>query len=73
MLFDMDGVLIDSEPEYFRFQKEFCRSYGIDFTLQDKMHYVGVGSLETWTDIVERFGLPKRAADIISMEKAHNG
>ncbi len=69
VLFDMDGVLIDSEPEYFRFQQEFCRGYGVEFTIEEKKHYVGVGSLETWTDIVERYSLPKQPEDIISMEK----
>ena len=29
VLFDMDGVLVDTEPEYIRLELRLARSYGI--------------------------------------------
>lgn len=37
----MDGLLVDSEPEWFESEKEVTARYGYEWTLQDQIHCLG--------------------------------
>ena len=56
VLFDMDGVLIDTEPEYQKLQKRQMRRMGIDMTDQDANAYAGVQTLVMWGDLKDKYG-----------------
>lgn len=57
VLFDMDGVLLDSEPLHVIINSEIYRELGIvvDDTLVSE--FVGRTSTDRWTRIISRFGL----------------
>lgn len=46
VLWDMDGVLIDSEPLLYEAERLTFEEYGADFTLEDKKQFVGLGGHE---------------------------
>lgn len=50
-IFDLDGTLIDSEPVYYRADREFLARYGIDYTVEFNESMVGRGNVEMFRHI----------------------
>lgn len=48
VIFDMDGVLIDSEPVYLQKNLEFARTKNPDVTLEDLFGMVGASRADAW-------------------------
>lgn len=57
IIFDMDGVIIDSEPIYLEIDKKFFKEHGIDMTHEEIEAYIGVNMREVWEDILRLFKL----------------
>lgn len=53
-IFDMDGVLIDSEPLHARIKRETFRHYAIPFDEQELSRYVGRTSRAIFGDMLRR-------------------
>ena len=49
VIFDLDGLLVDSEPVWFRARKDFMNKFGQDWTDEDHKIQMGV-STEFWAD-----------------------
>ena len=62
MIFDMDGVLIDSEPTHERIEKEMFHELGIELTAEEHRAFQGTSSVEMWQMIVARHSLVQSAA-----------
>lgn len=58
VIFDLDGTLIDSEPNYFLADQKLLARYGIPFSEEDKRRYIGGSNLDEMTDLVRRHGIP---------------
>jgi HAD superfamily hydrolase (TIGR01509 family) len=58
VIFDLDGTLVDSEPNYYLADQQLLARYGIPFTEEDKRHYIGGSNLDMMNDFVRRFGIP---------------
>jgi len=63
VIFDMDGVIVDTEPIYERVNKDFYAKYGIDMEEIDTEKYIGVNLIETWKDLLNNFELREEYAD----------
>ncbi|WP_405933090.1 HAD family hydrolase [Streptomyces sp. NBC_00827] len=58
VVFDLDGTLVDSEPNYFEAGRRTLAEYGVtDFTWSDHESYVGISTQETLALWKERYGL----------------
>lgn len=57
VVFDMDGVLLDSEPLHHEVVNLLLAEEGAELALADYLAYVGTTLEDTWSDIVARFGL----------------
>ncbi|WP_369256032.1 HAD family hydrolase [Streptomyces sp. R35] len=58
VIFDLDGTLVDSEPNYFEAGRQTLAGQGItDFTWADHERYVGISTQETLSLWKERYGL----------------
>jgi beta-phosphoglucomutase family hydrolase len=56
VIFDMDGVLVDSEPLHYESERSILAAYGFDFTREIHRHYIGYANeVKFWTDICARF------------------
>lgn len=64
VLFDMDGVLVDSEPVHAQLVVELARARGIQLSPADFQDYVGRSPLNQWEDLCARFGLDEAPEDI---------
>ena len=70
VIFDMDGVLIDSEPLYTEMNKELFEELGIDMDVSEYHQFVGMSSPLMWTMIRDKYSLQPSVADLMNMEKA---
>jgi HAD superfamily hydrolase (TIGR01509 family) len=59
VVFDMDGVLLDSEPLHHLTVNYLLAEEGASLRLADYLGYVGTTLDDTWGDLVRRFGLKK--------------
>jgi HAD superfamily hydrolase (TIGR01509 family) len=58
VIFDLDGTLVDSEPNYFEAGRQTLAGQGItDFTWADHEQYVGISTQETLALWKQRYGL----------------
>ncbi|NEB33606.1 HAD family phosphatase [Streptomyces sp. SID14446] len=71
VIFDLDGTLVDSEPNYFEAGRQTLAGQGVtDFTWADHERYVGVSTRETLALWRERYGLTAPLDDLLA-EKNH--
>ncbi|WP_093699004.1 HAD family phosphatase [Streptomyces sp. 2231.1] len=57
VVFDLDGTLVDSEPNYFEASRRTLAEYGVAFTWTEHESYVGISTRETVADWRRRYGL----------------
>jgi beta-phosphoglucomutase-like phosphatase (HAD superfamily) len=68
LLFDMDGLMVDSEPLWFEVEREFARARGGDWTEALGTACIGMGMANTLRVMHESFGFPvdvERDASVI--------
>lgn len=70
VLFDMDGLMIDSEPLHFlAYQKVFSK-YGKNFTVEENTkRYIGISDVDCAKDMVVRFNLPIPAEQLLEEKR----
>ncbi|WP_268238240.1 HAD family hydrolase [Paenibacillus aceti] len=69
-LFDMDGVIIDSEPIHFAVDMETMEHFGYVVTKEQFEKYVGMTNPEMWADVKREFGLSHSVDEIIEYQLA---
>lgn len=57
VIFDMDGVIIDSEPIHSDVEQKIFKNAGVNLSPDEHQKFTGTASLEMWTEIAERFSL----------------
>jgi len=65
VLWDMDGTLVDTEPEWIACERELVESHGGMWTTEDSLALVGLDLLTAAAYIRERSGLPMTAEQIV--------
>ena len=63
VIFDMDGVIVDSEPGYLTALKEVLGAYGLKVGRHYHERFVGKSSIEAWTIIREESGITDKTAE----------
>jgi HAD superfamily hydrolase (TIGR01509 family) len=66
VIFDLDGVLVDSEPSHLEADRRLLARYGVDFTEEMKRPYIGRSTSDVMTDLVARFGIPEPAHELVA-------
>ncbi|MBN1409355.1 MAG: HAD family phosphatase [Spirochaetales bacterium] len=58
VIFDMDGVLVDSEPLHYESEKTILQTYGLDFTREVHKNYIGYANeLKFWQDLCHLYNV----------------
>lgn len=65
VIFDLDGVLLDTEHFYTEVTEEICREYGKTFDWSVKRNMIGRPSLESARYLVETLSLPIEAEEYL--------
>lgn len=68
VIFDMDGVIIDSEKLWFKVGKSLLSRYGIEYTKELKRKIMGMGSIETM-ELIKRTYSIKDSVDSLLEER----
>ena len=64
LIFDMDGVLIDSEPLYKKLNDELFKELGFSLTDEEYAQFVGTTDEKMLSDLKERFSLQRSVNDM---------
>lgn len=67
VIFDMDGVIIDSEPIYFQIEQELFHEMGLELTPEEHLNYVGRSDL--WETVSKKYDLD---VDLNEIHKKEN-
>ena len=59
VIFDMDGVIVDSEPIHLKIVYNIVKELGIQISKKDLRRYVGTSGIEMWTDLADRYNLDR--------------
>lgn len=68
VIFDMDGVIVDSEPIHFEIDKRVLRSCNINATDEMLLPYVGTTSPDMWMDLKEKYELPMSVDELMKLQ-----
>jgi HAD superfamily hydrolase (TIGR01509 family) len=67
VIFDLDGTLVDSEPNYYEAGRQVLAAYGVpDYTWSDHERFVGISTLETVAVWKDRYGLRAPVDEILA-------
>ncbi|WP_326671042.1 HAD family phosphatase [Streptomyces canus] len=67
VIFDLDGTLVDSEPNYYEAGRQTLAEHGVpDFTWTDHERYVGISTQETVTRWKSLYGLPSSVPELLA-------
>lgn len=69
-IFDMDGLLVDSEPLYFQAESEVARRYGKDFTIEVMEKMMGQKAIRSMEIMRETLGIHGTPDEILAFRDA---
>ena len=69
IIFDMDGVIIDSEPLNLQIETELLEEYGCKISREEHETFIGKTDYHTWSIFKERFKLEPSVDELIKITK----
>ncbi|MFJ6698927.1 HAD family hydrolase [Streptomyces sp. NPDC091272] len=66
VIFDLDGTLVDSEPNYYETGRKLLASYGVDYTWEENTRFIGIGTRETLEILRETYGIAKATDELLA-------
>ena len=72
VIFDMDGVLLDSEPFHDQTTTSILESYGAKGAYEAIRPYVGRSSEDLWTAMKAKYDIPASVEDLIELQWKKN-
>jgi len=69
IIFDMDGVLINSEPAYKKMNMQHFSELGIKMPEEEYNNYVGMSSFKMWHKIKSNYALTESVTELMASEK----
>lgn len=68
-IFDMDGVLVDTEPIYTDVNRRLLKQLGVVLSQKRFHSYVGLSSAYIWSEIRRDFGLQQPVEELVRLER----
>ncbi len=65
IIFDMDGVIIDSEPIHYSANKRIFEELGIPINRSSYSNYIGVSNQEMWQDLKNEYNLQQSVEELL--------
>ena len=69
VIFDMDGVIIDSEPIHLETQDRLFHTYDISLTPSEYQSYIGRSSKNMWQELIEKFSLSVTVEEVLLKDR----
>ncbi|MFI1650061.1 HAD family hydrolase [Streptomyces avidinii] len=71
VIFDLDGTLVDSEPNYYESGRRTLERHGVpDFTWEQHSRFIGIGTRETLEILRERYGIQAPVDRLLAEQNA---
>jgi HAD superfamily hydrolase (TIGR01509 family) len=71
VLFDLDGTLVDSEPNYYEAGRRLLARYGVpDFSWEDHTRFIGIGTRETLTVLRDEYAIQAPVDELLAGKNA---
>nr|WSX53160.1 HAD family phosphatase [Streptomyces sp. NBC_00974] len=71
VIFDLDGTLVDSEPNYYESGRRTLERHGVpDFTWEQHSRYIGIGTLETLEILRDAYGIEAPVEQLLTEQNA---
>ncbi|MBN1819396.1 MAG: HAD family phosphatase [Prolixibacteraceae bacterium] len=67
IIFDMDGVLVNSEPHYSRIEKENFKLLGLEISDEEHRMFQGSATDHMWRILKKKYGLKQSLEDLVEM------
>jgi HAD superfamily hydrolase (TIGR01509 family) len=67
VIFDMDGVLLNSEPLYRNTNRAVFKELGADITPEEQESFTGAGATRLWTFVKNRAGAGQSVEELIAL------
>ncbi|MFJ5802520.1 HAD family hydrolase [Streptomyces decoyicus] len=66
VIFDLDGTLVDSEPNYYEAGRRLLAGYGVpDFSWEHHTRFIGIGTRETLEILSREFGIDAPVEELL--------
>ena len=72
VIFDMDGVIIDSEPLHTRVVIDIMKDFGIDISWEDMGRFAGNTNAMLWKTLTREYALDRTAAELGLLQHEKN-
>lgn len=70
VIFDMDGVIIDSEPTHIKLEKETFKKLGIEVKGDEHQAFVGTTSYYMWEDLKNKYTLNQTLEELVENDRS---
>ncbi|MDX3374548.1 HAD family phosphatase [Streptomyces sp. ME02-6991-2A] len=71
VIFDLDGTLVDSEPNYYEAGRRLLARYGVSgFSWEDHTRFIGIGTRETLTALRSEYGIDAPVDEMLAGKNA---
>ena len=67
VIFDMDGVLVNSEPYYVEVEQQNFKKLGLNVSKEEHITYQGTATDRMWKTIIEKHGLSQSVKELVEM------
>lgn len=68
VIFDFDGTVVDSEPNYYEADRLLMAEYGIHFTFDMKKEFIGGGNKKMMEELNQRYNLSVTVEDMVKQK-----
>ena len=69
VIFDMDGVLVDTEPIYVDICRSLFIKFGVEISKERLQSYVGIPAHRMWSEIRDDFAIEHSVDELMQSEK----
>ena len=69
VIFDMDGVIIDSEPIHLEMQDLLFHRYQVQLKPGEYQNFIGRSSKNMWQELIERFSLKVSVEEVLHQDR----
>jgi HAD superfamily hydrolase (TIGR01549 family) len=65
VIFDMDGVLVNSEPVHQRHEREMYEELGLELTFEEQQSFVGMSAMDSWRFVIKKYNLKETPEELL--------
>ena len=70
VIFDMDGVILDSERVYQEIERSMYSELGIPVSRQEHLEFMGTAERAMWTHMVNKYGIGRPVDELVREERS---